>query len=368
VTRVCVVVTARPSYSRVKTVLQALLARGVDLQLVVLASAVTVRTGDVARYIEEPITEVLETQLESHTGVGAAKTMGLSLIDLSSTFARLMPELVMVIADRTETLAVSMAARLQHIPVCHLQGGEHTGMIDDVVRWQNTLAADYHCVSNQSAKNDIDTVLRGAWRPTAHVYVTGCPSIDLCVGLPTVTDLTPYGGVGDDPHLAPGYVVVLQHPEDEPAEAEAQMLALLQAVAAVNRQVVGIWPNADAGSDGTSKAIRRAGLALPRSMWFRTLPPTVFLSVLQGAGCLVGNSSVAVREAAFLGTPVVLTGRRQAGRDSSHCVAWVEAYDAAAIGEAIQLALLAAPVPGVCCDTYGNGTAGQQIAERVVAW
>src|SRR5690606_10611295 len=127
-----------------------------------------------------------------------------------------------------------------------------------------------------------------------------------------------YGGVGPRFDLSGGFLVVLQHPvttEHDSAYRHAD--ETLAAVSSVNLPALWFWPNPDAGSDGTSKAIRVFRERHPEANLhlFRNLAPMDFLRLINKCSCLVGNSSVGIREASFLGVPTVNIGSRQRGRD-----------------------------------------------------
>jgi UDP-N-acetylglucosamine 2-epimerase len=121
------------------------------------------------------------------------------------------------------------------------------------------------------------------------------------------------------------------------------------------------WPNADAGSDGTSRGIRafRESHNPDNVHFFKNMAPTDFLRVVHRAGCLVGNSSAGIRESSFLGVPVVNIGGRQAGRDRGANVLDV-GYDRQAIMDAIQKQVAHGRYPSD--SLYGDGAAGPRIA------
>ena len=150
--KICVVVTARPSYSRVKTALEAIRAHPqLDLQLVVAASALLARYGDTVEYIEQDGFEVAARVfmvLEGENLTTMAKTTGLGLMELATVLDNLKPDAVLTVADRYETLATAIAGSYMNIPVVHIQGGEITGSIDEKVRHANTKLADIHMVSS----------------------------------------------------------------------------------------------------------------------------------------------------------------------------------------------------------------------------
>jgi UDP-hydrolysing UDP-N-acetyl-D-glucosamine 2-epimerase len=363
-----VVVTARPSYSRIKTALRAIQERAdLELQLVVGASALLDRYGTAVRYIEEdgfPIAARVYMVLEGDNLTAMAKTTGLGLLELATVFDNLRPDVVLTIADRYETLATAVAASYMNIPVAHVQGGEVTGSIDEKVRHAVTKLSDLHFTATVAAAA---RVLNMGENPKT-VFVTGCPSIDLAAQIlaDPAWDFDPlvkYGGVGARVDLDAGYVVVVQHPvTTEYEQSRENALETLHAVRDLGLPTIWFWPNVDAGSDGTSKAIRsfREVERLPNVHFFRGMEPLDFLRLLFHSSCLVGNSSVGIRECSYLGVPVVNIGSRQAGRDRSRNVVDT-GYDCREISEAIKDRVGTKRLPSD--PLYGNGRAGPRIAE-----
>jgi UDP-hydrolysing UDP-N-acetyl-D-glucosamine 2-epimerase len=371
--KVCVVVTARPSYSRIKTALKAIASHpDLELQLVLAASALLDRYGDVSRVIEADGFEIAARVfivLEGETPTAMAKSTGLGLLELATVFDNLKPDIVVTVADRYETLATTIAAAYMNIPVAHVQGGEVTGSIDEKVRHAVTKLSDIHLVSSKPAA---ERVIRMGEEPKA-VHTTGCPSIDLALEMlrqPEV-DFEPvdrYRGLGLPMDPSEDYVVVMQHPvTTEHDVARQQITETLHAVHKQGLPALWFWPNVDAGSDGTSRGIRvfREQERPDDIRFFKNMSPTDFLKVLYNARCLVGNSSVGIRESSFLGVPVVNIGTRQMGRDRGRNVMDVD-YCRDQIGCAISRQLSRGKrYPS---DTlYGTGQAGLHIAECLVS-
>jgi UDP-hydrolysing UDP-N-acetyl-D-glucosamine 2-epimerase len=367
--KVCVVVTARPSYSRIRTALKAIQEHpDLELQLVVAASALLERYGSAVRYIEDDgfkIAARVYMVLEGENLAAMPKTTGLGLLELSTVFDNLRPDVVVTIADRYETLATAVAASYMNIPVAHVQGGEVTGSIDEKVRHAVTKLSDLHFVSTQKAA---DRVIRMGEEP-ATVFVTGCPSIDLASEILHDSSLNfdpfeRYGGVGATVDLLKnGYLVVMQHPVTTEYDlARQHVFETLYAVRDSALPTLWFWPNVDAGSDGTSGGIRTfRETEHPENIhFFKNMDSTDFLRLLYNSRCLVGNSSVGIRECSFLGVPVVNIGSRQAGRDRVSNVLDVD-YDQRQIAQAIQHHRR----NGHCLKDglYGDGQAGKRIAQ-----
>lgn len=365
--RICVLVTARPSYSRIKSALRAITDHPeLELQLVVAASALLDRYGSAIHSIERDRFEIkarVYMVLEGENLVTSAKSTGLGLVELATVFDNLQPDAVVTVADRYETLATAVAASYMNLPVVHVQGGEVTGSIDEKVRHAVTKLSNLHLVSTDLAR---ERVIRLGEDP-ATVIKTGCPSIDLAAEVlkHPAMDFDPfqkYGGVGVKVDLSDGYLVAMQHPvTTEYEEARRQVTETLYAVKKLDMPTLWFWPNVDAGSDGTSKGIRvfRETENPTNIHLFRNMYPEDFLRLVYNSACIIGNSSVAIREGSFLGVPATNIGSRQQGRERGPNVVDVE-HNREAIVEAVQRHLKNGRQPSD--HTYGNGDAGTRIA------
>jgi len=366
--KICVVVTARPSYSRIRTALHAIHQHpDLELQLVVAASALLERYGNAIQAIERdgfPVAARVYMVVEGENLVTSAKSTGLGLVELATVFDNLAPDAVVTIADRYETLATAVAASYMNIPVVHVQGGEVTGSIDEKVRHAVTKLSNLHLVSTAGAAERV----RKLGEAPGTVVVTGCPSIDIAaeVAASPAFDFDPfvkYGGVGPTTDLSKGYLVVMQHPvTTEYEEARQQVDETLYAVRDASLPVLWFWPNVDAGSDGTSKGIRvfREREKPGNFHLFRNMFPEDFLRLLVHATAIVGNSSVAIRECSYLGVPAVNIGSRQQGRERGPNVIDVD-HDRGAIAGAIAEHVRRGRTPSD--HLYGDGRAGARIAD-----
>lgn len=370
--KVCVVITARPSYSRIKTALKAIKDNpDLELQVVIAASALLDRYGTAVNYVEKDGFEVaarVYMVLEGENPTSMAKTTGIGLLEFATVFDNLKPDLVVTIADRYETIATAIAASYMNIPVVHIQGGEVTGSIDEKVRHAVTKLADLHLVSTRCAAHRVEKM----GEETRKIFVTGCPSIDIAAEVlsnPTL-DFNPfekYGGVGDLERLLNGYLVVMQHPvTTEYKLAREQVMQTLEAVHEIGLPTLWFWSNVDAGADGTSNGIRSFRETVkPKNMhFFKNMSPTDFLRLLYNSKCLIGNSSVGIRECSFLGVPVVNIGTRQSGRERGKNVIDVEHHF-----EDIQSAVHRQVEHGryESDKLYGDGKAGERISQLLAS-
>jgi UDP-hydrolysing UDP-N-acetyl-D-glucosamine 2-epimerase len=367
--KICVVVTARPSYSRIKTALRAIDNHPeLELQLVVAGSALLDRYGNASTFIEKDgfsIDERIFMVIEGENPTSMAKTTGLGIIELSSAFDKLQPDIVVSIADRFETMATAIAASYMNIPLAHIQGGEVTGNIDEKVRHAITKLSDVHLVASESARERV--IKLGEYPET--VFNTGCPSMDLAEEVLNKPELDfdpyeKYKGVGEVLDLSKGYLVVLQHPVTTEFESSREHIDnSLHALKDLDIPVLWFWPNVDAGSDGTSKGIRAFREEYkPKNMhFFKNMEGKDFLRLLVNSKCLIGNSSTGIRECSYLGVPVVNIGSRQAGRERGENVldvGYTSEEIRAAVNSHIERDSLFQP-----SHIYGDGKAGAAIAD-----
>jgi len=366
--KVCVVVHSRANYGRVKTVMRAIAEHDeLELQLVVGSSALLHRFGSVVNIMRKDgfrEAAVVHSIIEGETPTTMAKSTGLAIIELATHFENLKPDIVLTVADRFETLATAVAASYMNIPLAHTQGGEVTGSIDESVRHAISKLAHVHFPATERSK---EFLIRMGEDPRS-VFMTGCPSIDLVAE--TDLTLTPdifqkYSGVGDTLSTERDYIIVLQHPVTTEygsgLDQINQTLKAVQRFARDGMQVAWLWPNVDAGSDDISKGIRsfRESDDARNMHFYLNFEPEEYAMLLANAHCLVGNSSSGLREGAFLGTPCVNIGTRQAGRERAANVIDV-GYNAEEIAAAIERQLAHGRYPSD--HLVGDGTAGLQIA------
>jgi UDP-hydrolysing UDP-N-acetyl-D-glucosamine 2-epimerase len=344
---------------------------GVELQVLCSGSALLHRYGRVVDLIRSDgfqIADELYTFVEGDELLNMALTTSGTISQTAAVLRNTKPDCVVTVADRYETLGTAVAAAYLGIPLVHIQGGEITGNIDEKVRHAVTKLADMHLVATQGAAKRV----RRMGETASAVHITGCPSVDLAreasiMDRAVVQAALAEFGAGDRVNLEGDYIVVLQHPETEAHDGSYnQMEIVLEAVRMFGIPAIVFWPNVDAGSDGTSKAIRvfrEAGKGAS-FQFVKNLEGRLFLTLLKGARCLIGNSSVGIRECAYIGTPVVNIGQRQSGRERANNVTDV-AWDAASISAAIAKQLAIGRYKS--SNLYGDGYAGQRIANLIAS-
>lgn len=366
--KVCVVVGSRANYSSIKSAMRAIQNHpDLELQVVVGASAVLDRYGAVADLIErdgfKPAARVFML-IEGENPATMAKSTGLGLIELPTIFDQLEPDIVVTVGDRFETMSTTLAAAYMNIPLAHTMGGEVTGTIDESIRHAVTKFAHIHFPACSDAQ---ERIIKLGERPE-DVYLVGCPRIDLVAEI-LEKDKNGLGpdlfqeGVGGTFDLDQPFVLLSQHPvTTEYGEGERQITDSLMALVDVGYPVIALWPNADAGSEDIARGMRkfREHCDDSKFRFFKNLPTDVYVALMRRTACLVGNSSSAIREGAFIGTPAVNIGSRQTMRQRGRNVLDVD-HNRQAIADAVQQQVEHGRYDME--PIYGDGHAGERIAD-----
>lgn len=366
--KICVVTAGRADYIRFKTAMEAIADHpDLELQLVVMGTHLLDRFGSTVQMIEKdgfPISARIFIMLEGDDPQIMTKSMGLGLIELSTAFSNLKPDVVVSLTDRFEALVTAVASATMNIPLAHLQGGEVTGTIDESFRHACTKLANWHFAASQDAAERI--VKLG--EPEHTVFMTGCPSIDLMQQidiLPREEMMSAVNGLtledfsigAEEPFL-----LALQHPvTSEYSRSESIIEQTLLALDASGLKTIMLWPNVDTGGNRMVHRIRHYLMDHPGSNihMYKHFPYELFVNLMYHCACMVGNSSASIRETPLLGTPVVDVGTREAGRERGSNTISVD-YDAGQILDAIQTQLNAGRYPSE--SLFGSGDAGQLIA------
>jgi UDP-hydrolysing UDP-N-acetyl-D-glucosamine 2-epimerase len=318
--KICVVLVDRANYGRLKPVMQAIKDHpDLELQIVAAGTMLLERFRQPVEVVRKDGFEVngeIYIELEGSTPGTMAKSVGFGIIEFGAEYQRLKPDVVLVIGDRYEALAAVIAAAYMNICVAHVQGGEVSGSIDESARHAMTKFSHFHF---PSTRRSADYLERMGEAPETILSI-GCPGSDLARQLDKtlLPEMVNTGGSGAVIDVDQPFLLVVFHPTTTEFGGErAQMEELLHGLDAVKTQTIMLWPNIDAGADHISKAIR-VFRDRHNPDWLRiltNLSPEVYMTLLATTVCAVGNSSSFVRDATYFGTPVVLAGNRQAGRE-----------------------------------------------------
>ncbi len=355
---------ARSDYGILRPILRRI-AADADLRLEVMVTGMHLSPayGLSVRQIEEdgyPIRERIDSLLSSDTPQAVAQSMGLTVLGFSQAFARATPEVLLLLGDRTETLAAAVAALPFRIPIVHVHGGEVTeGAIDDAARHCITKLAHVHCVSTADFARRVIQL----GEPPARVHVTGAPGLDAILETPLFSEEEFHEQFGISLETPP--IAVTFHPvTQEFQETDSQITRLLEALARFDLPIVFTYPNSDTSGQVIIARIDEFVRRNPRAKAVVNLGSRGYFSLMSRARAMVGNSSSGIIEAASFRLPVVNVGTRQHGRPQPANV--IQATnDTQEIAAAIERAL--SPSFRGSLDNleniYGDGRAAARIVD-----
>mgnify|MGYP002784264755 FL=1 len=366
--KVCVVLVDRANYGRIKPVVQSIANRPeLELQIVAAGTMVLERFDQPVNVVRKDGFKVdgeVYLELEGSTPATMAKSVGFGVVEFASEFQRLKPDVVLLIGDRYEMLAAAIAAAYMNVCIAHIQGGEVSGSIDESARHAISKFAHFHFPSTQRSA---EYLIRMGERPDT-ILAVGCPSSDIARTFDRTlsSEIVNTGGGGVPIDVAQPFLLTLFHPTTTEYGGErAQMEAVLETLRRLAMQTILLWPNIDAGSDHISKAIRSFRVN-HQPTWLRNLTnlsPENYLKVLANAACAIGNSSSFVRDAGYFGTPIVLVGNRQEGRETDAHVTRVEPTAEAIFAAAQRQLEHGRYAPSTL---YGDGFVAERIAGGLV--
>lgn len=334
-----------------------------ELQLIVSGTHLSPEFGETWRQVEEDgfsIDAKVEMLLSSDTSVGVVKSMGLGTIGFADALDRLKPEVLVVLGDRFEALAIVQAALIMRIPVAHLHGGEITeGAYDDAIRHAISKMAYLHFVAAEPYRNRVIQMGEAPGR----VFNVGAIGLDHLLRSPRMDLGELSQSLGFD--LDSPFMLVTYHPvtmlEEDPTRSFSSLLEALDQFP--EHRIILTYPNADNGGRAIIPLLEAYAQAQPeRVLAIPTLGFRRYLSAVSLAAVVVGNSSSGIIEVPAFGIPTVNIGARQQGRLAAdsvlHCAA-----DAGAIESAIRKALTKgfAELSKHEINPYGQGSASQSI-------
>ncbi|WP_291102551.1 MULTISPECIES: UDP-N-acetylglucosamine 2-epimerase [unclassified Flavobacterium] len=234
-------------------------------------------------------------------------TLAKTIEGLSAYVKTISPDMIVVHGDRVETLAGAIVGSLNNILVAHIEGGEISGTVDELIRHSVSKLSHIHFVSNdQAAKR-----LKQMGEIKSSIFTIGSPDIDIMFSeeLPGLEKVKDYYQIPFD-----SYAIVMFHPVTTEAK-EMQQYAdnFMEALLNDSHNYVVIYPNNDLGSqciiDGYKKLKDN-----PRFRVFPSLRFEYFLTLLKNSQFIIGNSSAGIREAPYYGIPIINIGTRQQNR------------------------------------------------------
>ena len=245
---------------------------------------------------------------ESSMDLTLAKTIN----GFSDVVSTINPDLIIVHGDRLEPLAAAIVGSFRNILVSHIEGGELSGTIDELIRHSISKLAQIHFVSNKKAKKRL--IQMGEYPESIHVI--GSPDIDLMFSdsLPSLKKAKVKYDIQYE-----NYSICLFHPvTSEIKLIKAQVEILKESLLRSNKNYIVIYPNNDFGSEtiiNCYKKIKSSKIKIIPSLRFE-----YFLTLLKNSDFIIGNSSAGIREAPYYSLPSINLGTRQLNRDFNNSI------------------------------------------------
>ena len=251
------------------------------------------------------------SKFHNHTDEGTMDlTLAKTINGFSAYIKDIQPDMIVIHGDRVEALAGAIVGSLNNILVAHIEGGELSGTIDELIRHSVSKLSHIHYTSNDEAKKRL--MQMGELEHS--IFTIGSPDVDIMFSknLPSLTEVKRYYQIEFD-----HYAVAMFHPvTTEINEIEDRAHQFVDALVASDKNFVVIYPNNDLGSKFIIEAYRK----FKGNSRFRVFPSIrfeYFLTLLKKSEFIIGNSSAGVREAPYYGISTINIGNRQLNRASS---------------------------------------------------
>jgi len=271
-------------------------------------------------------------------------TLGRTIHGFASYVHLIKPDLIVVHGDRIEALAGAAVGSLNNILVAHIEGGEVSGTIDELLRHAVSKLSHTHFVANDDAKKRL--MQMGEMEES--IYVIGSPDMDMMLskGLPTFDEVARHYDIEFT-----DYAISLFHPvTTEIDNLEQYAEDYFSALKDSGNNYIVIYPNNDKGSEYIMQQVR----ALKDNQRLKAFPSIrfeYFLTLIKQAQFIIGNSSAGIREAPYYGVPTVNIGTRQYKRSSNADIIHTS-YNRQQITDGIQLAMAKKLAPK---QLFGSG-------------
>ncbi len=361
---IAVLTGKRGGYGAMKSMLREIESRNdMRLSLIVTDQHVNERFGATLAEVEKEFRVAAAVDMEQADGSPAARAraLGVCLNRISGVLAELRPDILVLYGDRGEVLATAIAAVTLRIPIAHLQGGEISGNVDELMRHAITKLAHLHFPSTEAGAARIRAMGEEIWR----VLAVGDNHVDPIVA----GDYSSPEIVRERYHIPAGErpLIVLLHPETIHArDGYADMRAVLDAVLAERRRTLVVYPCSDHGYGEIVRAIEDSA-GIPGMSVHRNIDAEDFRGIMAIAAAMVGNSSAGLIETPYFRLPAINIGERQLSRDHAenviHC-----SYDPVALRRALDKALrdpAFARTVALCRQPFGDGCAYRRIVDRL---
>lgn len=315
--KVCIVTGTRAEYGLLRTLIRKVkYDEQLELQLIVTGIHLSPEFGMTYKEIEADgftIVEKLEILMSSDTSVGISKTMGLAMISFSECFARLDPDMIIVLGDRYEIFSAVSAASVMRIPVGHLHGGETTeGAIDEAFRHSITKMSYLHFTSTEEYRSRVIQLGEDPLR----VFNVGAIGIESIKTLKLLSKQELEENI--EFFLNGNIALVTFHPvtlesSNTPKKQFRNLIGALDQMD--NIKIIFTKANSDTNGRIINQMIDEYVIDnREKAAKFTSMGQLLYLSTMKYVDVVIGNSSSGIIEAPYFGVPTVNIGDRQKGR------------------------------------------------------
>lgn len=365
--RISILTATRAEYGLLKSVIKKLQeVSEFDVRVVVTGAHLSPEFGLTYEEIEKDgiaIDEKIEILLSADTPSSISKSMGLAMISFADYFSKLKPDMLVVLGDRYETLAVCCAAMNEKIPIAHLYGGETTeGAVDECIRHAITKLSYLHFTSTEEYRR---RVIQLGEQPD-RVFTVGAIGIENILKEKLLSKEELESAINFK--LDKPYAVVTFHPVTLEDNNSVKQFGDLLEVCKKYKDMKFIFTKANADADGRviNKLIDEFIESNSNAMASTSLGMLRYLSALKYSSMVIGNSSSGLLEAPSFKIPTINIGDRQKGRLQANSVINCKP-NKNEINKAIELAL-SNEFKSVVCNTinpYGDGETSDKIVKFI---
>ena len=357
--KICVVTGTRAEYGLLFNLMKEIQKDDyLELQVVATGMHLSPEFGLTYKQIEEDgfiIHEKVEMLLSSDTHVGIVKSIGLATIGFADVFERLQPDVIVILGDRFEMLAVGQVALIMRIPIAHIHGGELSfGAYDDAIRHSLTKMATWHFTSTQSHRNRVIQL----GEDPSRVWNVGALGIENIVNKKFLSREESFAKIGID--VSKPLFLITLHPETN--GDSTNIYELFSALGQFpDYQIVFTKSNADNGGRKINAEIEAFVAEHSNAYVFDSLGYELYLNVAKHAAVVIGNSSSGLIEIPYLNVPTVNIGNRQRGRQRPLSVFQSESNQDLIVNTIQDAILFEGPYEYI----FGEGNASKEIARKL---
>ncbi|AGF79648.1 UDP-N-acetyl-D-glucosamine 2-epimerase, UDP-hydrolysing [Desulfocapsa sulfexigens DSM 10523] len=354
--RILFITATRADFGKLKSLIRAVKeSNEFEYQIFGTGMHMLAKYGGTIKEIPRSGFDNLFTFMNQVEGESMEVVLANTIIGLSRYLAENKIDLIVVHGDRVEALAGATVGALRNILVAHIEGGEISGTVDELMRHAISKLSHIHFVANDKAEQRLKQLGED---PDA-IYCIGSPDVDVMLSdeLPSLEEAKARYEVTFD-----SYSVAMLHPVTTELEIQFDNAALFaDALLESKRNYIVIYPNNDSGSEYIFAAYKR----LQKKNNIRIFPSLRFehyLTFLRNADCLIGNSSAGIHEAPIYGVPTINIGTRQQNR-FKHPSIFDVPFDREAILSAIKQSQISKSYPA--CNYYGLGDSAKQFTQAL---